>query len=317
MNDSVSMPGHLRVGLGDAMPAANEHILSQVLFSTDQYGADSPQLWPLGLESLHGPVLETWYVDTAVRTHHINDFVVHDSAQWAWLGYEGRCCEGDDIAALAHDLFIRLQQTCQSIAKPHVARVWAVIPDIHHGRADQERYKQFCLGRHEAYQQLGVCAPAFPAATVIGGHTDILRLHVLSGDHAGQPVENPRQTSAYRYPREYGPRSPSFSRAMKLRDCTLVSGTAAIRGADSRHPADTAAQIREIAENLDSLRQASGAAEATALQYARLYLRAKQDLDTLRTASQSTWPHSMQWPVLHADICRDNLRCEIETVFPA
>ena len=30
----------------------------------------------------------------------------------------------------------------------------------------------------------------------------------------GTPVENPRQVSAYRYPRQYGPQPPSFARAM-------------------------------------------------------------------------------------------------------
>lgn len=317
MNDCVSMPGHLRVGLGETMPAANEYLLSQVLYSTARHQSSAPQLWPLGLEPLSGPGHESWFVDSPVQTREELGFGIRDSAHWAWLGYELDCCDDTDFSSLAHELFLRLHRVCQSLGKTHVARVWAVIPDIHRGAGDQERYKQFCLGRYDAYTELGVTAAAFPAATVIGGHTEVLRVHVLAGHEPGLPVENPRQTSAYRYPREYGPRSPTFSRAMKLGATTLVSGTAAIRGADSRHPSDTAAQIREIAQNLRSLQQAAGTAQTSPLNYARLYLRSEHDLNTLKEACQNTWADSQRWPVLKADICRENLCCEIETVFSA
>ena len=49
----------------------------------------------------------------------------------------------------------------------------------------------------------------------------------------GTPVENPRQVSAYRYPREYGPQSPTFARALlppSPRVPLLLSGTASIDG---------------------------------------------------------------------------------------
>ena len=316
MKESVSMPGHLRVGLGPTMPAANEHILSQVRFSSGQHASASPQLWPLGLEHLHGPEQENWYVDEPVQNLETQGFVVHDSAHWSWLGYETACNDQTDFAVLAQDLFSRLNQACTSLNKTLVARTWVIIPDIHRGVGDAERYKQFCLGRHNAYQQLGLEPSHYPAATVIGSHDNMLRLHALVSTCPGRAVENPRQISAYRYPRKYGPRSPSFSRAMKLPNCTLVSGTAAIYGADSRHLDDTAAQLQEIRENLASLKNAAECHDDATPGYARLYLRNADELGIARNSAGNLWPQSANWPVLQADICRDNLRCEIETVFP-
>jgi hypothetical protein len=57
---------------------------------------------------------------------------------------------------------------------------------------------------------------ALPAATCIGRFDGVRRLQVywLAAREAGLPLENPRQVSAFRYPRQYGPQSPSFSRAL-------------------------------------------------------------------------------------------------------
>ena len=48
-----------------------------------------------------------------------------------------------------------------------------------------------------------------------GRRRDATPAGVLAGRaHAGHAVENPRQVSAYRYPRQYGPQPPRFARAM-------------------------------------------------------------------------------------------------------
>ena len=53
-------------------------------------------------------------------------------------------------------------------------------------------------------------------------------------------VENPRQVSAWRYPRQYGRTPPSFARAMMLpaQDALAISGTAAVVGHASAHHDD-------------------------------------------------------------------------------
>src|SRR5690606_22644408 len=68
---------------------------------------------------------------------------------------------------------------------------------------------------------------------------------------------NPRQLDPWRYPREYGPQSPSFARAMlppaNADLPLLLSGTASIVGHVSLHEGQPLAQLDELLANLDSL----------------------------------------------------------------
>jgi chorismate lyase/3-hydroxybenzoate synthase len=43
----------------------------------------------------------------------------------------------------------------------------------------------------------------------------VLQVYGLAARHPGTPVENPRQVSAWRYPRQYGPTAPTFARGMR------------------------------------------------------------------------------------------------------
>ena len=72
----------------------------------------------------------------------------------------------------------------------------------------------------------------------------------------GTPVENPRQVSAYRYPRQYGPQAPSFARAMLPPSQAmplLLSGTASVVGHESKHHDCVESQLAETFANFDSL----------------------------------------------------------------
>src|SRR5690606_13866131 len=90
----------------------------------------------------------------------------------------------------------------------------------------------------------------------------------------GVPVENPRQVSAYRYPRQYGPTPPAFARAMlSPAKQLLVSGTASVVGHASHHVGDAAAQLDETARNLDSLMRTAGIGPLGAESLLKLYVR--------------------------------------------
>src|SRR5690606_8340690 len=79
----------------------------------------------------------------------------------------------------------------------------------------------------------------------------------LASVAAGTPVENPRQVSAYRYPRRYGPQPPSFARAMLPPAGSamplMLSGTAAVVGHVSMHDGEVLAQLDETFNNFDAL----------------------------------------------------------------
>ena len=139
---------------------------------------------------------------------------------------------------------------------PHLLRIWNYFDAITLGEGDSERYRQFCVGR---VQGLGdVDTRTLPAATAIGSRDGrrVLQVYWLAAREPGLPLENPRQVSAYRYPREYGPQSPTFARALlppSPRVPLLLSGTASIVGHASQHADSLRAQLDETLTNLDSL----------------------------------------------------------------
>jgi len=211
---------------------------------------------------------------------------------------------------------------------PHLLRMWNFLPEINSGVGDAERYKQFCLGRHAALQAAGIGMDALPAATAIGSHRqadqpDALVIWLLAGRHAGRQVENSRQVSAFEYPREYGPTSPSFSRAL-LTDwpqggnLLFISGTASVVGHVSEHVDDVVAQTEETIKNIDHLLESDGEdperpAYKAKLTLLRVYLRHQGDRELIEPLLESAYGNTPRlW--LHGDICRRELLLEIEAV---
>ena len=66
------------------------------------------------------------------------------------------------------------------------------------------------------------------AASAVGSLGGELSICFLGSKERGVHCENPRQLPAYRYPKLYGPRSPSFARATlapdTLGEVTFVAG---------------------------------------------------------------------------------------------
>ncbi|HEY6644560.1 hypothetical protein [Povalibacter sp.] len=204
----------------------------------------------------------------------------------------------------------RFQEHC---GYPHLLRVWNYFDAINAGEGDLERYRQFCTGRTRG---LGDASEdRFPAASAIGTQSSTQRLQVywLAARHAGLRVENPRQVSAFRYPRDYGPTPPTFARAMKVgTDTLLISGTASIVGHASQHHGDALAQIDETIRNIEVL-QAQAGLPAGGKASVKIYVRHELQLSEIEARIRRVWPDS-QLLVLAADICRSELLLEIEGV---
>ncbi|PPE75013.1 pteridine-dependent deoxygenase [Solimonas fluminis] len=221
-------------------------------------------------------------------------------------------------AFLAYGHLLRL---LQERGYPHPLRIWNYFHEVTGGDGDDERYRRFCVGRHEA-----IAAPGFesrlPAATVIGTFVPGLQLGFLAGKRPGIPVENPRQVSAYHYPREYSPRAPSFARATLLDRLLLVSGTASVVGHATQHPYDAPAQLRETVDNIGALlahARQQHFAEEPALRWQpralRLYVRDAAQAAALQAQAEALLGGPLM--VLHGEICRRDLEVEIEGVFEA
>ena len=148
-------------------------------------------------------------------------------------------------------------------------------------------------------------------------------IYFLAGKKPGIPVENPRQISAYHYPAEYGPRSPTFSRAMLVgtgrQQKLLISGTASILGHESRHQGDTSAQARETVENIRALleearRGGFEPSDAERQWFLKIYLNNPTDLPLVRAQVLAEFGTTHQAIYLQADVCRADLLLEIEAV---
>ncbi len=203
---------------------------------------------------------ELWHTDTPIEKGRDSD--VDYAYGGAYLAgrveVDERAVGGLQAAATAAYAAIR-RFTVRS-GHRHLLRMYNYFSSINAGDGDAERYKLFCSGRTAGFQ--GLTDASRPAASALGrqDHSTVLQVYWLAGNEPGRAIENPRQVSAFHYPRQYGPTPPCFSRAMVVSGGLLISGTASVLGHTSRHPDDLPAQLDEILRNLASLRQASGAA---------------------------------------------------------
>lgn len=207
---------------------------------------------------------------------------------------------------------------------PHLLRIWNYLDAITLGDGDTERYRQFCVGRA---QGLGTFdAQTLPAATAIGrcDGARTLQVYWLSAHAPGTPVENPRQVSAYRYPRQYGPQSPSFARAMLPPPGSqmplLLSGTASVVGHATQHEGELLAQLDETFANFDSLLGAARVGQLSlpatfgAGTRLKVYVRDADDLPIVARALDVRFGDRVARMLLHAAICRRELAVEIDGV---
>jgi len=284
-------------------------------FGTSVADVGDPRWLHVPLEAFDAPApRELWQVDGQVR--HGRADVLRWSAGGGWLfaALELDEREHGGPAGAARFAYARLRDFIGERDEQEVLRIWNYQGAINRGDGDAERYKLFCDGRAEGCGDW--FARGYPAATAIGHHGDphLLQVYLLASAHAGTAVENPRQVSAWRYPRQYGRTAPGFARAMLLptRDALAISGTAAVVGHASAHEGDTAAQLDEILVNLEAL-LASADMPAGFDTHAPLkaYVRRGADAAQVREKLQRRLP-GVPVLLLHGDVCRRELLVELD-----
>lgn len=275
-----------------------------------------------GLQSLH-PATEVWRAHGRLRGGQIGaaSYVADDDFLLAELHLDETQCGG--LRRTARDAYRRLVEYTESSGYPHLLKVWTYFSAINQGKGDDERYKQFCVGRSQGIGERWRLQE--PAATVIGRKERDPRLSLfwLASVRRGEAIDNPRQTPPRLYPRQYGPEPPRFSRAMLLRafqgDALLISGTAAVVGAESMHHGNLHMQFAETCRNLEVL-LAEGAlrlgatpvwGSGTAL---RVYVREESDLLEAEALVRQYFSRDVQAVVLSGDVCRRELLVEIEAI---
>lgn len=227
-----------------------------------------------------------------------------------------------DVESAAYEGWCRLLDVCTARGCPHVVRGWNHIPHINLGAGDDERYKRFCIGRHRAFQAYNVDNTRYPAASAVGHQGEALAIYLFARSEPGRHLENPRQVSAYRYPRCYGPTPPSFARATLVasprRDGVFVSGTASIVGDRSTNEDDIDGQLAVTLGNIDQLLDTveahGGVAKPLSPEVLRVYIRNAADLPRIKRVVDRRFG-SNRAAYLRADICRAELAVEIEGVW--
>jgi len=199
-------------------------------------------------------------------------------------------------------------------------RLWNYFPRINEPEDQLERYRRFCMGRHEALAEMGYALDEdLPAATAVGSGEGDFWIIFLAGRGTSLQVENPLQVSAFRYPRQYGPRSPSFSRALRYSsfrgDQLFISGTASIRGHETVHTDDIMGQCDVTLENLRALLRQSGEDDLSQLGSRaswKVYLRRPQDYEAVKDRLRKAMGAASPLLFVEGDICRESLLLEIE-----
>jgi enamine deaminase RidA (YjgF/YER057c/UK114 family) len=205
---------------------------------------------------------------------------------------------------------------------PNLVRCWNYFPRINECEDGQERYRQFNVGRKNAFDAARRTSLAkAPAACALGTPAGKLIVHFLASNLEAQAIENPRQVSAYHYPNQYGPLSPTFSRATLLTlpstEALFVSGTASIVGHASVHVGDVAAQVAETLRNLDAVVEqanlrAQGGKFSTRSLCLRAFLRHATDRGAVEAVVRERLGDRADVTWLQADICRADLLVEID-----
>lgn len=299
-------------------PPAGAHWLAHVAFGQPAGGGDDPRRVTVPLPVLEGPAEECWVSDTPVTTGWQDGigYAHNDEVLFGQLHLPEADLQRLRLGRAVFQTYARIEHLLHSRGHTHWLRMWNFLAAINAGEGDDERYRQFSAGRYKALALKAGFEASLPAATAIGMPEGGLVIYFLGSRHPGVQVENPRQVSAFAYPRQYGPRSPSFSRATRVDWADgaelLVSGTASVVGHATRHEGDAQAQLRETFLNLESLLATAGGGFAP--EHFKLYVRGDEDLAALRALVQREYPGAVL-TMLRGDICRRDLAVEIEGVY--
>jgi enamine deaminase RidA (YjgF/YER057c/UK114 family) len=290
------------------------------------YGADEPKgksdevlrVWVptpvVGAESWH----EVWVSERPVKVSRKPELTFSSDGDLLF-GYLVLDDPADaSLESAVYSAYSTLFDTLDREGYPALLRVWNYFPRINDDACGIERYRAFNVGRHEAFCSKGraIGEGHVPAACALGTRQGGLVLGFLAGKRPATVIENPRQTNAYRYPPEFGPKSPTFSRGVLIGDALLISGTASIVGSESKHPDDVALQVDETIRNLERVveeaRKLGFDAGDSAGLCLNVYLRHATDYPVVRRKLEAVFGNAKHVAYIMADVCRADLLVEIE-----
>jgi chorismate lyase/3-hydroxybenzoate synthase len=229
----------------------------------------------------------------------------------------------DDVADATAHAYQEIHDTLEQAGFPALLRMWNYFPRINEESHGLERYRSFCLGRHTALDAWHFPEEQLPAASAIGTLSEGMVIYFVAGKAPGIQIENPRQVSAFHYPSQYGPRSPSFSRATLMDEWgqLYISGTASIVGHKTMHIGDVRGQLHEIMVNIETVIDRANhfssinCKSLSDCQLIRIYLRNPANRDLVTELIKERFGPDLQYQLVQGDICRSDLLLEIEGMY--
>ena len=314
------LPDSVLGGFCYAHPAVRKPIADLPLLAVD-----------MALAVADGAVCELWHGDGPTRAGRAGAIDYREAQDFLFgcLDIDETSPRGDAAAAGRTPLEAATESAYRAIFElleargfASMLRVWNYFPAINAESHALERYRQFNIGRQQAFvAHARPVVSNVPAACALGSAAGGVQIAFLATRAPVVAIENPRQVSAYHYPSQYGPRSPTFARAGLASvggdDVLFVSGTASIVGHETLHAGDVAAQTRECLQNIaavvDEANRVAGRTRfgLEALAY-KVYVRRLDDADAVEREITAFIGASVPALILQADVCRADLLVEIE-----
>lgn len=299
---------------------AHEHILALMDFGSTQLHANH---FGIPLDALSSDCVATaWISDQIPTISHASKSA--SLVQTDHLIFGSIRIPADNIEQSTKQAYRSIQNAINQNPGFHLIRLWNFFPAINAEDHGMERYRLFSRARHEVLASSGYrMTTDLPAASAVGSKEGPLVIHFLAGNGDISSLENPRQVSAYHYPRSYGPRSPSFSRAVihqtHLGQQFFISGTASIVGHETIAPSDPEVQTQVTIDNISALLEAAHYPTLKALGREAswvVYVRDPLHINLIRPFINEKIHPESNIVYLQGDICRKDLMVEIEgTIF--
>lgn len=324
---AIARPSPLRLEYpSSSLPAVGRSVLAQIDFGVTPTTRATPH--PCATVALHPldgrPSREVWTSDLPVTYGQQADIQFSLNDEFLF----GVVTDPIDVNSLQFEdrvkkIYDAIFAFVESKRYPHLLRIWNYFPTVNSEFDGLENYQRFCRARSLAFQDhYDNFVDHLPSASAVGTLGGALVVYFIAARSAGLHRENPRQLSAYSYPPQYGPRSPSFARATLKRSGALetffISGTASIVGHVSLHPENVAAQVDEALNNVEALIDSTHRDQATRfrgmqdLDNLKVYIRHPADLAAVREVVQRRMRPNADVLYLQGDICRAELLVEVE-----
>jgi chorismate lyase/3-hydroxybenzoate synthase len=304
--------------LGDGQGiAAPDRVLGVIALS-----GSSPADLSIGLPAVgpdSGGLREVWRADENVTRRGATGNLRYARAGALLFGVLEQTLPNGGTAEAAKAAYDAMLDLIAAEGCPHLLRVSNYIADITRDENGEERYRAFNAGRQAAFESRNRRSTQAPAACGLGCGGDALRLFFLASETPGHNIENPRQISAFDYPKQYGEMPPLFARATVAAGMLLISGTSSIVGHETVHIGDVAAQADETLRNLDALlaeaRRLNVQVDRQALRL-KVYLRHARDQPAVASRLYDAgFSAPVAW--LQSDVCRPALDVEMEAHAPS